>query len=142
MDHDSYEDGDIRNILMSVKRVAVVGASANAARPSFGVMRFLLSKGYEVLPVNPGHAGGKIHGQTVFASLSDIEGGIDMIDVFRAPEHLQSVVAEAIALPEKPQVIWGQLGVRDDAAAALAETNGIKMIMDRCPAIEYPRLVG
>jgi len=142
MKHDRYEDSYLADILRSVKTIALVGASPNAARPSFGVMRFLLSRGYRVIPVNPGQAGKEILGQRVFGRLADIPEPVDMIDVFRAPEYLSAVVDEAAAMQPRPRVVWGQLGVRDDAAAEKAEAAGMKMVMDRCPAIEYPRLLG
>jgi predicted CoA-binding protein len=142
MNHDSYDPKTIRDVLGSVKTIAVVGASANPARPSYGVMRFLIDKGYRVLPVNPGHAGGEILGQTVYARLADIGESVDMVDVFRAADQLSGVIDEALALDPKPRVIWGQLTVRDDKAAEKAEAEGVTVIMDRCPAIEYPRLIG
>lgn len=142
MNHDHYDSAYLKNILETVKTIAVVGASPNAARPSHGVMRFLIGKGYKVMPVNPGHAGGEILGQKVYARLADIEETIDMVDVFRAADQLPALVDEILALPQKPRVIWGQLSVRDDDAAAKAEAAGIEMVMDRCPAIEYPRLIG
>ena len=142
MNHDRYEDDYILDILRSVKTIALTGASPNPARPSNGVMGYLLSRGYDVIPVNPGQAGKQIHGQTVYARLSDIPVPVDMVDVFRASEYLAGVVEDALAMSPPPKVIWAQLGVRDDAAAARAEVAGIKVVMDRCPAIEYPRLVG
>ena len=142
MNHDSYDPNLVRDVLKNTKRIAMIGASPNPSRPSNGVLRFLLSKGYDVVPINPGHAGKEIHGQTVVASLADIEGPIDMVDVFRAADQLPAVVAEVLALPNRPKVIWGQLTVRNDEAAKKAEDAGITVIMDRCPAIEYPRLVG
>ncbi len=142
MNHDHYNNAYIADILKSVKTIALLGASPNPDRPSNGVMGFLLSKGYHVFPVNPGQAGKQILGQTVYAKLADVPQPVEMIDVFRAAEYLDGVVDEAIALEKKPKVIWGQLSVRDDAAAAKAEAAGIKMVMDRCPAIEYPRLIG
>ena len=140
MNHDHYSDDYIAEILNSVKTIALTGASPNPARPSNGVMGYLLSRGYEVIPVNPGQAGKQIHGQLVYATLSDIPVPVDMIDVFRASEYLQEVVEEALTLAVRPRVIWAQLGVRDDAAALRAEAGGIKVVMDRCPAIEIPRL--
>lgn len=140
MQHDTYDNDYIAEILSSVKTIALTGASPNPDRPSYGVMRFLLSKGYRVIPVNPGQAGKEILGQKVYARLADIPETIDMVDVFRAKEYLSAVVEETILLSPRPKVIWGQLSVRDDTAAAKAETYGIKMVMDRCPAIEYPRL--
>lgn len=142
MNHDSYDPELIRAILKDTRRIAMVGASPNPARPSNGVLRFLLGKGYDVVPVNPGHAGREIHGQTVVARLADIEGTVDMVDVFRAADQLPAVIDEVLAMPNRPKVIWGQLGVRDDEAARRAEGAGITVIMDRCPAIEYPRLIG
>ncbi|HEX5935302.1 MAG TPA: CoA-binding protein [Pseudorhizobium sp.] len=141
MNHDRYDNDYIADILKTTKTIALLGASPNPDRPSNGVMRFLLSKGYRVFPVNPGQAGKEIHGQKVYARLADIPESIDMIDVFRAAEYLDGIVEEASTLPQKPKVIWGQLSVRDDAAAAKAEAAGIKVVMDRCPAIEYPRLL-
>ena len=140
MSHDSYPDDYIRSILQSVKRVAMVGASANPVRPSFFVLRYLLAKGYQVAPVNPGIAGGEIAGQTVYAALADVPGPIDMVDIFRAPEAVPGIVDEAIRLGAK--VIWMQLGVRHDEAAARAEAAGLKVVMNRCPKIEYGRLCG
>jgi predicted CoA-binding protein len=140
MNHYSYETDYIKNILLDTHTIALVGASPKPERPSYGVMQFLLSQGYDVYPVNPGQAGKDILGRRVYATLSDIPVGIDMVDVFRAPEYLMEVVEEALNLAIKPKVIWGQLGVRNDEAAAKAEGAGIKMVMDRCPAIEIPRL--
>lgn len=138
--HDHYSAEELREVLGSVKTIALLGASPKPDRPSFGVMRFLLSKGYTVYPVNPGQAGKEILGQTVHATMADIPGTIDMVDVFRAPEYLGEVVSEALALPHRPKVIWGQLSVRDDEAVKPAQEAGIKVVMDRCPAIEIPRL--
>jgi predicted CoA-binding protein len=140
MNHDHYDDAYIADILASVKTIALVGASPNAARPSNGVMAYLLSKGYRVVPVNPGLAGKEILGQPVFGRLADIPEPVDMVDVFRAPEYLASVVDEALAMQPQPAVVWSQLEIRDDAAAAKAEAAGIRMVMNRCPAIEIPRL--
>ncbi|MFX0545583.1 CoA-binding protein [Roseovarius sp. S1116L3] len=134
-------DDTIRQILKSTRRIALVGASANPARPSHGVMRFLLGKGYEVVPVNPGLAGQSLLGQEVVAHLADIEGDIDMVDVFRSPEHVPGVVDEALAALPKLQTIWMQLGVVHEEAAETARARGVQVIMDRCPAIEYPRLM-
>lgn len=141
MDHDNYDRNLIRDILKTTKNIAMVGASPNPARPSYGVMRFLLGNGYHVIPINPGHAGKEIQGQKVYASLADIEEDVDMVDVFRAADQLAAVVDEVLAMKKPPKVIWGQLTVRDDAAAAKAEQAGLTVIMDRCPAIEYPRVL-
>jgi predicted CoA-binding protein len=141
MNHDRYDSSYIADILKNTKTIALLGASPNAARPSNGVMAFLLARGYRVFPVNPGQAGKQILGQTVYATLADIPESVDMVDVFRAAEYLDGIVDEALALATPPKVIWGQLSVRDDKAAAKAEAGGISVVMDRCPAIEYPRLV-
>jgi predicted CoA-binding protein len=141
MDHDSYDRNLIRDILKTTKSIAMVGASPNPSRPSYGVMHFLLSKGYHVIPINPGHAGKEIQGQTVVASLADVDEPVDMVDVFRAADQLPAVIDEVLAMPHRPKVIWGQLTVRNDAAAGRAEAEGLTVIMDRCPAIEYPRLM-
>jgi predicted CoA-binding protein len=133
-----YPDATIRDILQRVRTIALVGASANPARPSFGVMRYLLSKGYRVIPVNPGLAGQDLLGQRVHAALRDIPGPVDMVDIFRATDAVPGIVEEAIAIGAK--VVWMQLGVRHDAAAAKAEAAGIDVIMNRCPAIELERL--
>ncbi|MFC3071855.1 CoA-binding protein [Shinella pollutisoli] len=141
MNHDHYSDSYIRDILGSVRTIAVVGASPNDARPSHGVMGFLLGKGYRVIPVNPGHAGGTILGQRVFARLADIPQPVDMVDVFRAANRFSAVVDEVLAMRPLPSVVWGQFTVRDDAAAARAEAAGLKVVMDRCPVTEYPLLM-
>jgi predicted CoA-binding protein len=139
-DHSHYSDDYLKDILGKVETIAILGASPKPDRPSFGVMRFLLSRGYRVFPVNPGQAGKEILGQKVYAAMADIPEAIDMIDVFRAPEYLGEVVQETLSLPVRPKVIWGQLTVRDDEAVKPAEAVGIKVVMDRCPAIEIPRL--
>ncbi len=142
MNHDAYDDSYIAGILNSVKTVAVVGASANEVRPSSFVMKYLLGKGFSVIPVNPGQAGGKILGQTVYAGLADIPVPVDMVDVFRASAAVPGIVEETLAMRPRPKVVWMQLGVRDDTAAAKAEAAGIKVVMNRCPKIEYGRLSG
>lgn len=141
MDHNSYPDFYLSEILRSTKTIALVGASPNPERPSNRVMAFLLRKGFQVIPVNPGHAGHQLHGQTVVARLADITVPIDMVDVFRSADALPALVEEVLRLSPLPKVIWGQLSVRHDEAAATAEAHGIKVVMDRCPAIEYPRLI-
>jgi uncharacterized protein len=142
MNHDRYEADYLAGILKSVRTIALLGASPNPERPSNGVMRFLLTHGYEVFPVNPGQAGKEINGRIVYGRLADVPQPVDMVDVFRASEYLDEVVSDALSLPQLPQVIWAQLGVRDDAAASRAEGAGIRVIMNRCPAIEIPRLLG
>ena len=140
MNHDTYSDSYIRGILLSHKSFAVVGASANPVRPSYFVVKYLVSKGYRVLPVNPGQAGREIAGQSVYASLTDIPGDVDIVDIFRNSQAAYGVTEEAVAIGAK--VVWMQLGVRNDAAAALAEAAGLKVVMNRCPKIEYARLCG
>ena len=142
MNHDSYDNAYISGILHAVKYVAVVGASANDVRPSFFVMKYLLDKGYQVIPVNPGQAGREILGQMTYARLSDIPGAIDMVDIFRASDAVPGIVEEVLGLDPLPKVIWMQLTVRHDEAAARAEAAGIKVVMNRCPKIEYGRLSG
>jgi predicted CoA-binding protein len=141
MKHDQYDQGLIRDVLTSTKTIAMVGASPNPSRPSYGVLQFLLSNGYHVIPVNPGQAGKEILGQKAVASLADIDEPVDMVDVFRAADQLPAVIDEVLAMKNPPKVIWGQLTVRNDAAAEKAEQAGLTVIMDRCPAIEYPRLM-
>lgn len=138
MSHDTYSDDHIRAVLTSVKTIAVVGASANPDRASFHVTEFLIDRGYEVYPINPGLAGKTIAGRTVWAHLSEVPVAIDMVDVFRNSDAAGAAVDEAIAVGAK--VVWLQLGVRNDAAAARAETAGLTVIMNRCPAIEIPQL--
>ncbi len=142
MNHDHYADAFIRAILDEVRTIAMVGASANEVRPSYFVLKYLLAKGYRVLPINPGLAGQELLGQPVYASLADVPEPIDMVDVFRNSEAAAKVVDEAIALDPRPKVIWMQLGVRNDAAAAKAEAAGMRVVMNRCPKIEYGRLSG
>ncbi len=140
MNHDHYPDSYISGVLAECKTIALVGASPNEARPSFGVMRFLLGKGYKVTPVNPGQAGKDILGQKVSATLADLSEPVDMIDVFRASEAIPALADEILALPWRPKAVWMQLAIRDDAAAKRLEAAGIKVVMDRCPAIELPGL--
>ena len=140
MNHDTYADSHIRGILNTVKTIAMVGISPKDNRPSYFAFKYLLERGYRMIPVNPGQACKEILGQKVYATLSDIPEPIDMVDIFRASAHVPPIVDEAIALKPKPQVIWMQLGVRHDEAAAKAEAAGIKVIMNRCPKIEYGRL--
>ena len=142
MNHDSYPDVYIKGILDEVRVIAMVGASPNNIRPSYFAMKYLLEKGYRVIPVNPGHDGKEILGQRVFARLDDIPEPIDMVDIFRSSAAAAAVVEQALALNPRPHVIWMQLGVRNDAAAAEAEAAGLKVVMNRCPKIEYGRLSG
>lgn len=144
MNHDRYDDATIAAILNEAKVIAMVGASANINRPSYFVIKYLLGKGYRVIPVNPTLAGKEILGQKVVASLAEIDEQVDMVDIFRNSEAALGIVREAIALKEKLglKVIWMQLSVRNDLAAEEAEAAGLKVVMNRCPKIEYGRLSG
>lgn len=138
MNHDQYSDAYLADILRTVKTIALVGASANPARASHGVMLYLQRKGYRVIPINPGLAGQELNGETVRAALADVPEKIDMVDIFRNSEAAGGVIDEAIRA--KAGVVWLQLDVRDDQAAKRAEAAGLKVVMDRCPKIEYQRL--
>ena len=140
MNHDSYPDAYIRGILNTVKTIAMVGISPKDNRPSYFAFKYLLERGYNMIPVNPGQAGKEILGRKVYARLGDIPEPVDMVDVFRAAQYAPQIVAEALTLNPRPQVIWMQLGVRNDDAAATAEAAGLKVVMNRCPKIEYGRL--
>ena len=140
MDHDNYSDTYIRGILNTVKTIAMVGVSANTSRPSYFAFKYLMERGYRMIPVNPGLAGQELLGQKVYAKLADIPLPVDMVDIFRASRYAPDIVREALALEPRPQVIWMQLGIRNDEAAELAEGNGLKVVMNRCPKIEYGRL--
>jgi predicted CoA-binding protein len=144
MDHDSYSDSYIAGILNEVKSFAMVGASANTVRPSYFALKYLVAKGYRVFPVNPGLASGEIHGQKVFANLAALEEAVDVIDIFRNSQAALGIVQDALALKDRlrMKVIWMQLGIRNDEAARLAEEAGLKVVMNRCPKIEYGRLSG
>jgi predicted CoA-binding protein len=140
MNHDAYDDAYIRGILDTVKTIAMVGISPKDNRPSYFAFKYLMERGYRMIPVNPGQAGGRILGQKVYAKLSDIAEPVDMVDIFRSSEHALPIVKEALTLNPKPQVVWMQLTVRNDEAARLAEDAGLKVVMNRCPKIEYGRL--
>ncbi len=142
MNHDHYQVEYIADILRDVKTIALVGASNNEVRPSFFVLNYLLEKGYQVFPINPSLAGKEISGRLVYASLADVPVAIDMIDIFRNSEAALKVTQEALALEILPKVIWMQLGVRNDEAAILAETRGLKVVMDRCPKMEFGKISG
>jgi predicted CoA-binding protein len=144
MSHASYSDQYIADILRDAHTIAMIGASAGTSRPSYFAMKYLLGKGYLVIPVNPALAGGKIQGQRVYASLADVPGPVDIVDIFRNSAAALEVTREAIALKDRLgiKVIWMQLGVRNDEAAAAAEAAGLKVVMNRCPKIEYGRLSG
>src|SRR5215470_13500337 len=140
MTHDHYDDAYIRGILNTVKTIAMVGVSNKESRPSYFAFKYLLERGYRMIPVNPGLAGQDLLGQKVYAKLGDIPEPVDMVDIFRASPYAVGIVEEALALQPRPRVVWMQLGIRNDAAAALAEANGLKVVMNRCPKIEYGRL--
>jgi uncharacterized protein len=140
MDHDSYDDGYIRGILNTVKTIAMVGVSANTSRPSYFAFKYLLERGYRMIPVNPGVAGEELLGRKAYGKLVDIPEPVDMVDIFRSSRHAVGIVEEALALEPRPHVVWMQLGIRNDEAARLAEANGCKAVMNRCPKIEYGRL--
>ncbi len=140
MNHDHYSDEYIAGILEDTRTIALVGASNKPERASFRVLSYLLEKGYKVYPINPGQAGNEIAGATVYASLADLPEPVDMVDVFRNSEAAGGTIDEAIALPTPPKAIWLQLEVINEEAAKRAEAKGIKMVMDRCPKIEIPRL--
>jgi predicted CoA-binding protein len=140
MDHDSYPDSYIRGILNTVKTIAMVGASDKTNRPSYFAFKYLHERGYTMIPVNPGHAGHEMLGRKIYGKLAEVPEPIDMVDIFRASQYALPIVEEALALKPRPQVIWMQLGVRNDEAARLAEANGLKVVMNRCPKIEYGRL--
>lgn len=139
---EEYSDSHLREILTRTRRIAVVGVSLNEVRPSFYVARYLKLKGFDVVPVNPGHAGKTAFGAEVKASLAEIEGGVDMIDIFRRPEHVPAIVDEALEVFPELQTIWMQIGVSHPEAAAKARARGVDVVMNRCPKIEYQRLFG
>ena len=140
MNHDNYDDKYIIDVLKDAKTVAMVGASANWNRPSFFTMKYMQQKGFRVIPVNPGVAGQEILGETVMASLEEIDVPVDMVDIFRNSEAAGPITDDAIKAGAK--VVWMQLGVRNDDAAKRAEDAGLRVVMNRCPKIEYARLYG
>src|SRR4051812_35816418 len=140
MNHDRYDDSYIRGILNTVKTIAMVGASAKDNRPSYFAFKYLLARGYNMIPINPGLGGKELLGRKIYARLSEVPEPIDMVEIFRASQYALPIVQEALTLSPKPSVIWMQLSVRNDEAAALAKANGMKVVMDRCPKIEYGRL--
>ena len=138
---EDYSDDFLKTILQRTKRVAVIGVSANPARPSHYVARYLSEQGYDVIPVNPGQAGKVLFGQEVVASLADIEGPVDMIDIFRRSEHVLPIVEDALERLPDLQTVWMQIGVENAEAAAVARARGVDVVMNRCPKIEHPRLM-
>ena len=140
MDHESYPDSYIRGILRQVKTIAMVGASANWNRPSYFAMKYLQAKGYRVIPVNPREAGTEILGEPAYANLTEIPEPVDMVDCFRAGEAIPPIAKQAIEIGAK--ILWMQLGIRNHQAAAEAEAAGLKVVMNRCPKIEYGRMSG
>ncbi|MCX5521016.1 CoA-binding protein [Kaistia defluvii] len=142
MNHDHYDDDYLRGILTATRTIALIGASPNPARASHGVLGYLTRAGYETYPINPGIAGRELFGRMVYPRLADVPVAIDMVDVFRNSDAIAGVVDEILALPVLPRVMWLQLGIRNDVEAARLEARGVQVVMDRCPAIERPRLIG
>jgi hypothetical protein len=142
MNHETYDPNYINGILATARVFALVGASANSVRPSFLVMKYLMGKGYRVIPLNPGLAGQQLLGQLVYARLADVPEPIDVINIFRNSNAAAGIVDEALKLQPLPKVIWMQLSVRDDQAAEKAEKAGLKVVMNRCPKIEFGKLSG
>ena len=138
----SYDDALLRDVLQRTRRVAVVGVSLNPVRASYFVARYLSLRNFDVVPVNPRHAGETVFGKTVLGSLSGIEGPVDMVDIFRRSEAVPEIVDEALACFPGLQTIWMQIGVEHAEAAAKAEARGVTVIQNRCPKIEYQRLFG
>lgn len=138
----TYSDALLKSILTRPKRIAIVGVSTNPVRPSYFVARYLGLKGFDVVPVNPMTAGQELFGKTVVAALSDIEGSVDMVDIFRRSEAVPPIVDEALEVFPKLQTIWMQIGVEHAGAAAKAQARGVTVIQNRCPKIEYQRLFG
>ncbi len=141
-DMPEYSDDHLKAILQRTKTVAVVGVSMNPVRPSYYVARYLSLKGYRVLPVNPGHAGKELFGQTVRGSLTEITEPVDMVDIFRRSDAVPPIVDEALQTFADLRTIWMQIGVEHPGAAAMAEARGMDVVMNRCPKIEYQRLFG
>lgn len=139
---EAYDDALIREILTSVRSIALVGASNNPARPSYIVGKYLSERGYAVIPVNPGLAGTTLFGRPALARLADLAEPVDMVEIFRNSAAAGPITDEALALVPLPKIVWMQLSVRDDAAAARARARGVRVVMDRCPKIEYGRLSG
>jgi len=135
-------DALLRDVLRRARRFACVGVSPDPVRPSHFVARYLTRRGYRVAPVNPAHAGETMFGSTVVATLGDVVGPVDVVDIFRRSEFVPAIVDAALALDPPPSVVWMQIGVAHAGAAAKAEAAGLTVIQDRCPKIEYQRLFG
>ncbi|MGD9804213.1 MAG: CoA-binding protein [Hyphomicrobiaceae bacterium] len=144
MNHDRYDDAYIAAVLNESRSIAMVGASANINRPSYFALKYLVGKGYRVHPINPGLAGKEIAGQHVYGALEDVPAPVDMVDIFRNSDAALAVTREAIRLKDclRIKTVWMQLSVRNEEAAAEAEAAGLKVVMNRCPKIEYGRLSG
>ena len=138
----TYSDDFLKTVLKRTRRIAVLGVSLNPVRPSYYVARYMALKGFDVIPINPGHVGEEVFGAKVLGSLSDVEGPVDMVDIFRRSEHVGPVVEEALTKFPDLQTIWMQIGVINEESAATAAARGVDVIMDRCPKIEYQRLFG
>ena len=138
----SYSDAELRQILTSVRTIACVGVSPNPVRPSHYVARYLSLRRYRVIPLNPGHAGKTLFGETVLSDLAEIDGPVDMVDIFRRSDHVPPIVDAALEQFPDLKVVWMQIGVEHEAAAAKAEAHGVTVIQNRCPKIEYQRLFG
>lgn len=137
-----YSDAELKRILTQTRVIAVVGVSPNPVRPSYYVARYLSLKGYRVIPVNPGHAGETLFGEVVRSDLAEISEPVDMVDIFRRSEAVLPIVESALAALPKLKTVWMQIGVQNAEARALAEAQGITVIENRCPKIEYQRLFG
>ena len=140
----TYSDDTIKSILRATKVIAMVGASGNDMRPSYFAMKYLLDKGFKVIPINPGMAGKTVLDQPVYGSLKDAPAPVDMVDIFRAADAAPGIVREALAEKDRLGIktIWMQLGIVSEEAAAMAREAGLDVVMDRCPKIEYGRLSG
>ena len=138
----TYSDTLLKDILKRTRRIAIVGVSMNPVRPSYYVARYLDLKGYQIFPVNPRHSGERLFGKPVFGALSDIEGGVDMVDIFRRSVAVPEIVSDALDAFEDLQTVWMQIGVENADAAQMAEARGVTVIQNRCPKIEYQRLFG
>lgn len=137
-----YSDAQLKAILTHTRRIAIVGVSMNPVRPSYFVARYLKLKGFEIVPVNPFHAGKELLGESIVESLSAVEGAVDMVDIFRRSEAVPEIVDEALAVFPELETIWMQIGVEHSEAAAKAQARGVQVVQNLCPKIEYQRLFG